>query len=123
MIWRDERTPLTIEQSAARKQVYKQISTDPESFSMRQWERVPVIEIEGPWCATTRCVAGWAQYYAHGYVDVASVDQDAVTALGLTWGEYISGDLRAMGLFHCPDKTALAAMKRLAEVEPGDACP
>lgn len=122
--YRDPSTPLTIEQSEIRKMVYKQISGQPETFNMSTWFYVPqpfVVEmarVHGEACHTTRCVAGWAQFYAHGKSTLINVDQDAITAMGLTWDEYSYGC--EFGLFYSPDRIALAAMKRLAEVAVDD---
>lgn len=125
MEFRDRNTPLTLEQSEMRKMVHKQITYDPGSLDMSAWEFIPqawvseLARMTDVACGTTRCVAGWAQYLARGYVDRGTVMQDAVRALGLTWAEYRGGDPATVGLFHTYNADAVKRMAWLATVEPG----
>lgn len=123
--WRDE-TPLTFEQVEYRKMVYKQISADDESFDMGSWEWSPEtlghalrLLPEFNNCRTTRCVAGWAQFYAKGAVREPTVEQDAIDAMGLSWLDYRGTDPAKVGLFRTNADDALARMKVLAEAVPG----
>jgi len=112
LIFRDPATPLSLEQRELRKQVYKQIDADPDTFDMSSWESS--VDVTGARCGTTRCVAGWAQFFARGEVfphDAVSVKQDAITLLGLTHDEYYCG---GFVLFYTSNERALAWMKQLA---------
>jgi hypothetical protein len=124
--WRHPGTPLTAEQSEHRKLVLKQITAAPGAFDMNSWEHAPaewealLAQANGDgYCGTTRCIAGWSQYMVRGYVKQATVQQDAVNAMGLTWKEYREGGSVAVGLFHTTNDDAVDRLSKLAEVEPG----
>jgi hypothetical protein len=122
--FRDPSVPLTLEQLTLRKQVYKQISTDPETFFMNTWER---LRSTGGACKTTRCVAGWAQFFVRGAVyeegseplGIPPVDTDAIILLGLTEDEYdsIGCGYFDEGLFYLDEDAALERMRQLAQEE------
>lgn len=122
-MYRDPSTPLTTAQAMMRKKVYDQISNHPDEFDMAWWSRTntfvnPEMEIEA--CGTTRCVAGWAQFFAKGEVDTYNVKTDAIELMGLTREEYFDHDEEGYldvntALFHVNDSKAVAWMKRLAE--------
>lgn len=117
MEFRNPGTPLTDEQKILRKEVYRQISDEPESLYMNNWEGYM------PTCGTTRCVAGWAQHFMTGQmVNRMTVKQDAVTGLGLTEAEYFGRtyyrDQEAefeSSLFYLSNEEALERMRQLVE--------
>lgn len=120
--FRDPDAPLTVEQSDMRKRVNKTIHDERDAFDMGTWEKnlrydretgKPLTD-----CKTTRCVAGWAQFYARGKVYIDTVEQAAITALGLTREEFGGHELTSQ-LFYLRDDDALDRMEALADVEPG----
>jgi hypothetical protein len=127
--FRDPYVPLAPEQLELRKLTLKQIETDPDGFDMSQWEKQHFNMPPFPFCRTTRCVAGWAQFLARGAVYeygvyensrqiIPPVDRDAIVLLGLTMVEYGSDDLEGTcGLFFMPGSEVLERMRELASVE------
>lgn len=123
-MFRDPNVPLTEEQKLNRKQIYHQITTVPESFSMDLWDTEYFAE---PYdnCGTTKCIAGWALAYADIKIsdleiknDVVSTDlnitREAINAMGLTREEYYS--YNSDGLFHLyDDEGAVERMRQLSE--------
>jgi len=117
--YRDENTPLTPEQLALRKDVYRVIVTQPRQFRMDSWE----VPHGGEGCKTTRCVAGWARFIARGKVyGDGSIEHDAIRLLGLTRADYL-GDSAHLGdddvllydeLFYTSEADATERMRKLA---------
>lgn len=125
--FRDPFVPLSPEQAEYRRLVLKQVDTDPASFNMLWWERnqktyidLGYTEEQAAACGTTRCLAGWAEYFANGEIgDSHWSDQDHAQAgidiLGLTEEEYY-GAARpgAVGLFFTMDGAGVA--RRFREI-------
>ena len=107
--------PLTLEQLELRRLVLKQVTAHPDTFDMRDWEEN--LSAGNGECRTTRCIAGWAQYFARGEVTFYSdgerdVEVDAITLLGLTRDEFrVSG---AKNLFYASNQAALTRLHELA---------
>lgn len=123
--FRDPATPLQPHQLHLRWLVYTQITTKPETFGMGGWEVSPLRVSYQAGCKTTRCVGGWAQWYAEGEVDEDTVEQSAVSNMGLTYAEYFglppgtaagSAAIWHDGLFYASEDAAVARMKVLADV-------
>ncbi len=117
LTFRDPGTPLTPEQAELRRLVLKQVEADPAAFSMRDWESVQFRDFSG--CGTTRCLEGWAEFFAYGEVDGIQSNSihsaTGVSLLGLTKDEYFgdgvpSGDRR---LFFVGDAEALRRMREI----------
>jgi hypothetical protein len=111
--FRDPSVPLAPDQLELRRLVLKEIEAHPDTFDMDDWERAWRLRYEGV-CKTTRCLAGWAQYFARGAVNVNGVgtDVDAAGLLGLTEKEYYEGTND--GLFYTTEAFALVRMRQLA---------
>lgn len=110
--------PLTAEHLEARRQVLKQAENEPDSFAMGSWEDADAVTKTG--CTTTRCMAGWAQFFLRGEVDLWSVERDAVRAMGLSEAEYYGDDTPWPGpLFYMSDESALDRLRRLCTAAAG----
>jgi hypothetical protein len=125
-VFRDPSVPVTPEQMALRKRVYRQVKRHPETFYMGSWEEIP--PANGTECNTTRCIGGWAQFFARGHVyqtadparNIPVVEEDAVILMGLSEEEYGCSDLNDdEGLFYLDDDEAVERMRVLAG-EPAD---
>lgn len=90
------------------QQVLEQVTDDPASLDMSNWE----YQFS---CATTRCIAGWTQYFEIGYVDI---DSDALAP------EFVSNHAqRLLGLsnedaghlFHTNPSMAIAGLQYIAQ--------
>lgn len=124
--FRDPSVPLTPEQAAYRRLVLKQVDTDPASFNMLWWERSPetyrgigYTEEQAAACGTSRCLAGWAQYFANGEIGGSHwSDQDhaqaGIAILGLTEAEYYTPTDKSTGLFFTMD--GASAARRFREI-------
>lgn len=131
VIFRDPAVPLGSDELERRRQVYKQAVAHPDTFDMRDWETVAYDLRDWPGgtpsCRTTRCIAGWAQFFARGEVNSDDILQpdvaaDAVTVLALTEDEYF-GPVNIdedYALFYLPDDVALARLRELCYFGPGD---
>jgi hypothetical protein len=125
--FRDPSVPVTPEQLAMRKRVYQQVKQHPETFYMGCWEDI-AREIRGVQCNTTRCIGGWAQFFARGHVyqtadpyrAIPVVEEDAVVLMGLSEEEYGAAVLDDDdGLFYLDDAEAVERLRILAD-EPED---
>ena len=124
-VFRDPGTPLTFAQRELRQLVLKQVEAHPDTFDMDEWERRGA-------CGTTRCIAGWAQFFGRGRVswrtslptaddptdyclDGPFVENDAVELLGLTEDEfYVHSDYCGDDdLFHLDDEEALERLREI----------
>jgi hypothetical protein len=130
--FRDPETPLTPEQAETRKLTYKQISTEPQTFSMDHWslqldwlpgELLKGLGIAEGTCGTARCVSGWAQFFGGQDVVAFSTEHENIRAgielLGLTYNEYygINGHYGAgaRALFFDTNENAVERMRVIAE--------
>lgn len=113
MRFRKPGTPVTPEQMIIRELVWAQITDKPESLDMGDWERPSEGLLDSDKCETTRCLGGWAQWFYRGYVDLATTEEDAVEAMGLSWEEYYPPSL-GVRLFYCHEGEAVEQMRRLA---------
>lgn len=95
--FRDPAVPLSEAARELRRLVDKQVSSDPESLGMLFWE----VRMGTSPCGTTRCLAGWAQFYGDGHVsrDGEEVQARAVALLELTQDEYLGEGERKVPLF------------------------
>lgn len=89
------------------QKVLEQVTDNPVSLDMSNWETVRP-------CHTTRCVAGWAQFFVRGYVDIFSttpnfVASDAQQLLGLSMED------RANLFTGSEDCEAIDALRYLAQ--------
>jgi hypothetical protein len=124
--FRDENVPLTEDQKLNRKQILTQITSQPETFNMDVWDTFafPYELPQDNYCGTTRCVAGWALFFAEIPIrdlmvkaNVLATDmnitREAVRAMGLTQEEYYRGS--SAGLFHLySDEDAVEQLHELA---------
>lgn len=102
-VFRDPFTPLTEAQRDLRARVLAQVTAQPHTFDMADWEGE---------CGTTRCVGGWADYFMYGYVNIDGVEVRAVRNLGLTDLEYFGPDENSP-LFTDTELGALARLNKL----------
>jgi hypothetical protein len=126
-VFRDPAVPLSPEQLEMRKLVLKQALSSPETFWMGTWEATSMsgrFRPEDGYCGTTRCVAGWAQFFARGAVykdgdaglGIHRTGVDAVRLLGLTEREFYPNPDDA-GLFYICEEEAVRRLRELAAVE------
>lgn len=112
--FRDPLVPLAPEQLELRRLVLKQVDTHPDTFDMDNWEEEEYVGETA--CKTTRCIAGWAQYFARGAViyacDDRDVEVDGIKLLGLTRDEYAVWGSK--GLFYASNAAALERLRTLA---------
>lgn len=119
--FRDPLVPLTPQQRELRAKVLVQIEDEPSSFDMDSWEFVaPDDEIVSPSCRTTRCIGGWTDFFATGYVRCHDIGYRSIRNLGLTEREYWGTWQRPPGfapgrnsLFIADNDEALARMRVL----------
>jgi hypothetical protein len=123
-MFREPSTPLEPEQMAMRKQVLEQIELYPHSFDMTDWEFIPEEYADPKTCHTTRCMAGWAQYFARGEVfefgnfvlGIPPVYEDAILLMGFTEAEFgYDPDHDENGLFYLSDTEAVQRLRQLIE--------
>ena len=112
MKYRDESMPVTPAQMRVRRRVYKQITVEPETLDMGDWE-MQYDDLEERGCYTTRCIGGWAQFFAKGYVDSKTVEQDAVDAMGLSYADAMGVGARYSSLFYTDAEAAVRRMRKL----------
>ncbi|HEY1705517.1 MAG TPA: hypothetical protein VGG75_38010 [Trebonia sp.] len=109
-LFRDPAVPLGPEKLELRRLVLKQAEAHPDTFNMTEWEL-------SAGCRTTRCIAGWAQFFARGQVNQQEgssfVETDAIRLLGLTEEEFFDVD-EADDLFHLADTPAVDRLRYLA---------
>lgn len=116
--FRDPASPLTDKQCQIRELVLNQIITAPDTFDMANWE----CHDDGYRGGTTRCIAGWANYFAYGnawgpirpepFETLSSTPAYAIKALGLTEDEYLPHS-KSWPLFHAHDEDATERMHTL----------
>jgi hypothetical protein len=114
MHFRPEGVPLTEEQKLMRKRVLAQIENEPGSFDMDSWEE-GLYDEDGKQCGTTRCIAGWAVYFAEKdgrRTLVWDTLQDGISLLGLTRDEF--SDEHDVPLFYDTNYRALERLRELA---------
>lgn len=123
-LFREPGTPLSEDAKLLRKRVLAQIEDEPSSFDMRTWEStLDLLGMDGS-CHTTRCLAGWATFFADGKVPRSAdvITPRAIELLELTMEEYggkvVNGNpFFATPLFVTWDEDALERMRVLAEAE------
>lgn len=129
------------------KKVYDQISTNPQTFYMKEWETtIAQMDIDGgmaywdavdgEWfqfteCGTTRCVAGWGLHFTAPDVSIATTAVTLVDVDGHCGSSipYFEAGAKVFGidasvakaLFTALDETAFRVVEAFAEGRNDDA--
>lgn len=104
--YRDPGCPVSPRAMELRRQVLKQARTHPGTLFMGAWE-----VMEG--CRTTRCIAGWAQYFGDGEVTTLVLSR-AIELLELSYAEFVLQEEGTL-LFYAHSALAVSRLEAITE--------